>query len=343
MPFPLAPIEAGTFLIGRSIQVKHLLRRIGFYLVALWASITINFVIPRLAPGDPAGALMARFQGRMNPQAITALKLQFGISNDPLWVQYVQYLNNLFHGNLGTSFTYFPTPVSTVLAQEIPWTLALVGISVIISFTLGSLIGVLIAWKRGSFIDSILPPILTFFSAIPYFWLALIALYVLAYTLNWFPLNGGYSTSVTVGWNSDFILSAFYHGLLPGMTIVLASIAGWMLGMRNTMITTLTEDYVLLAEAKGLSERRVMFTYAARNAILPNVTSFALSLGFVVGGSLLTEIVFSYPGIGFALLQAAQNSDYPLLQGIFLLIAMAVLGANFIADLVYVVLDPRVR
>ena len=166
--------------------MKHLLRRTGFYLVALWAAITINFIIPRLAPGDPAGALMARFQGRMTPQAIHALQLQFGISNDPLWVQYFQYLNNLLHGNMGTSFTYFPTPVSTVLIQELPWTLALVGTSVLISFTLGSLIGVLIAWRRGSFIDGVLPPMLTFFAAIPYFWLALIALYVLAYTLNWF-------------------------------------------------------------------------------------------------------------------------------------------------------------
>ena len=173
--------------------------------------------------------------------------------------------------------------------------------------------------------------------------MALIALYILAYTLNWFPLNGGYDTSTTIGWNTDFLFSALNHALLPAFTIVLASIAGWMLGMRNAMITTLTEDYVLLAEAKGLSERRVMFAYAARNAILPNVTGFALSLGFVVGGALLTEVVFSYPGIGFALLQAAQNSDYPLLQGIFLLIALAVLGANFIADLVYVILDPRVR
>jgi peptide/nickel transport system permease protein len=335
-------LDAGLLTV-RSIQVKHLLRRIGFYLVALWASTTINFLIPRLAPGDPAGALMARFQGRMNPQAVSSLKLQFGISQDPLWIQYFRYLNNLLHGNLGTSFTYFPTPVATVLGQEIPWTLALVGISVVISFTLGSLIGVLIAWRRGSFIDGVLPPILTFFSAIPYFWLALIALYVFAYILNWFPLNGGYATSTTVGWNLDFLLSALDHGLLPAFTIVLASIAGWMLGMRNTMITTMTEDYVLMAQAKGLTERRVMFAYAARNAILPNVTSFALSLGFVVGGSLLTEVVFSYPGIGFALLQAAQNSDYPLLQGIFLLIAMAVLGANFIADLIYVVLDPRVR
>jgi peptide/nickel transport system permease protein len=323
--------------------VKHLLRRIGFYLVALWASITINFIIPRLAPGDPTGAIMAHFQGRMSPQAIHALQLQFGLSNAPLFVQYFQYLGNLFHGNLGTSFTYFPTPVITVLAQEVPWTLALVGVSVVISFTLGTLIGVLVAWKRGSFIDGAIPPFLTFFSAIPYFWLALIALYVFAYILNWFPLNGGYSTSTTVGWNTDFLLSALYHGLLPAFTIVVASIAGWMLGMRNTMITTMTEDYVLLAEAKGLSQRRIMLSYAARNAILPNVTSFALSLGFVIGGALLTEVVFSYPGIGFALLQAAQNSDYPLLQGIFLLIAVAVLGANFISDLVYVVLDPRVR
>lgn len=323
--------------------MKHLLRRIGFYLVALWASITINFIIPRLAPGDPAGALMARFQGRMTPQAIHSLELQFGLSHDPLWMQYFQYLNNLAHGNMGTSFTYFPTPVLTVLLQELPWTLTLVGTSVFISFTLGSLIGVLIAWKRGSFIDSVLPPILTFFSAIPYFWLALIVLYLLAYMLNWFPLNGGYDTSTTIGWNTDFLFSALNHALLPSFTIVLASISGWMLGMRNAMITTLTEDYVLLAEAKGLSESRVMLAYAARNAILPNVTSFALSLGFVVGGALLTEVVFSYPGIGFALLQAAQNSDYPLLQGIFLLLAMAVLGANFIADLVYVILDPRVR
>lgn len=323
--------------------MRHLLRRFGFYLVALWASITINFVIPRLAPGDPAGVLLARFQGRLNPQALQALQLQFGITHDPLWVQYFQYLQKLFHGDLGISFTYFPTPVSTVIAQEIPWTLTLIGVSVLISFTLGSLLGAVLAWKRGSFLDSVFPPLLTFFSAVPYFWLALIALYVLGYTLNWFPLNGGYDTSVTLGLNVDFIGSAIEHAILPAMTIVLASIAGWMLGMRNSMITTLTEDYVLLAQAKGLSERRVVFAYAARNAILPNITAFALSLGFVVAGSLLTEVVFSYPGIGFALLQAAQNSDYPLLQGIFLFIALGVLGANFIADLVYVMLDPRVR
>lgn len=323
--------------------MRHLLRRISFYLFALWASITINFIIPRLAPGDPAGAIMARFQGRLTPSTLTALELQFGLSHDPLWVQYWQYLFKLLHGDLGISFTYFPTPVAKVISQEIPWTLTLIGVAVTISFTLGTLLGIIVAWKRGSLLDSIVPPLLTFFSAIPYFWLALIALYLLAYTLNWFPLNGGYDTGTTIGWNFDFLASAIQHAILPALTIVVASIAGWMLGMRNSMLTTLTEDYVLLAEAKGLSERRVVFAYAARNAVLPSVTGFALSLGFVVGGSLLTEVVFSYPGIGFALLQGAQNSDYPLLQGIFLLIAVAVLGANFVADLVYTLLDPRVR
>ena len=323
--------------------MKYLLRRISFYLVALWAAITINFVIPRLAPGDPASSLLARFQGRMNPQAMQALQLQFGLNHDPLWQQYLQYLQQLFHGDLGVSFTYFPTPVSTVIAQEIPWTLTLVGLSLIISFTVGTLLGMIVAWRRGSFMDSFFLPVLTFLAAIPYFWLALILLYILGFTLNLLPLSGGYDSGVIPGWNSDFLGSALQYGILPALTIVIASLGGWVLGMRNAMITTLSEDYVLMAKAKGLNERRVMFTYAGRNAILPSVTGFAISLGFVVAGSLLTEVVFSYPGIGFALLQSVQNNDYPLLQGIFLLIALAVLLANFIADLVYGVLDPRVR
>lgn len=323
--------------------MRHLFRRIGFYLVALWASITLNFLIPRLAPGNPAEALIARFQGRIRPEALHALEIEFGISNENLWVQYWQYLNNLAHGNLGLSITYFPTPVSTVIAQDIPWTLTLIGLSTIISFILGTLIGIFLAWRRGTTLDSTIPPILTFFSAIPYFWLALLCLYILAYTLNWFPLNGGYDISTTVGFNSAFIVSAIEHGILPALTIVISSIAGWLLGMRNTMITTLAEDYVLMAEAKGLAQRRVMFNYAARNAILPNITGLAINLGFVVGGALLVEIVFSYPGVGFALLQAVQNSDYALMQGLFLIIAIAVLAANFLADIVNAALDPRVR
>jgi peptide/nickel transport system permease protein len=324
--------------------MRHMLRRIAFYLVALWASVTLNFLIPHLSPGNPAQAFMARMRGKITPQTQHALEISLGVSHAPLWVQYVQYINNLAHGNLGVSITYLPTPVIQVIAQDLPWTLVLVGVALVISFVVGSILGVIVVWSRGALMDSILSPFFTFLSAIPYFWLALVLLYVLGSQLSWFPIHGGYDTDNTSpGWNLDFILSAAQYAVLPALTIIVGSLAGWMLGMRNAMVTTLAEDYVLMAEAKGLPTRKVMFSYAARNAVLPNVTAFALSLGFVVSGSLLTEIVFSYPGIGYDTLQAVDNLDYALLQGIFLVITVAVLGANFLADLLYVVLDPRVR
>ncbi len=321
----------------------HLLRRIGFYLVALWASITITFIIPRLSPINPAEALIGRFKGNLPPQALHSLEVAFGVSHEPLYIQYFQYLGQLAHGNLGVSITYSAAPVTEVIGQGLPWTLLLATVSVVISFVVGTLLGMIVAWRRGSALDTILPPLLTFFSAVPYFWLALIFLYILGFILNWFPITGGYGTDVTPGLTPDFIESAIYHSILPALTLVLGSMAGWVLNMRNAMMTTLSEDYVLMAEAKGLPERQVMFAYAARNAILPNITGFALALGFVVAGQLVTEIVFSYPGIGFKLLQAISNSDYALIQGIFLVIACAVLGANFLADLLYTALDPRVR
>jgi peptide/nickel transport system permease protein len=321
----------------------HLLRRIGFYILSLWISVTLNFFLPRLAPGDPAQIYVARFHGRLPPQALEAIRIQFGLSNAPLWLQYFQYLNNLLHGNLGIAISYFPTPVSAVIAQDMPWTLLLAGVSVVISFVLGTLLGVFAAWKRGGLFDSIFTPLMTVFSSIPYFWLALIALFLLAFTFTIFPLNGGYDPSLTPGWNLAFISDVIYHTTLPVLTIVLSSISGWMLGMRNAMMTTLSEDYVLMAEAKGLTQGRVMLAYAARNAILPNVSGFALALGFVISGQLLTEVVFTYPGLGFALLKAVQQADYSLMQGIFLIITLAVLVANLLADLLYVLLDPRTR
>src|SRR3989440_7377535 len=326
--------------------MRYLFRRAGFYLIALWAAVTFNFIIPRLMPGDPAEAYIAKLQTQQVTRAqIDAIRAEFGVNpNVPIWKQYLDYLNGILHGNLGISTSQFPTPVGDILKQSLPWTIGLVGAALVLSFFIGTLIGILIAWKRGSWYDTAVPPLLTFLSAIPYFWMALGLVYIFGVILNWFPTDSGYDVfNVSPGWSMDFIGSVAQHAILPVTTLIIGSLAGWVLIMRNMMVTTLAEDYVLLAEAKGLSERRVMFAYAARNAILPNVTGFALSLGFVVGGALLTEVVFSYPGIGFALLQAAQNSDYPLLQGIFLLIALAVLGANFIADLVYVILDPRVR
>jgi len=323
--------------------MRYLLRRIGFYLVALWAALSLNFLIPRLMPGDPVLLLVGRLQGQVDPRAIQALRLQFGLNNSSIGSQYVTYLGDLLHGNLGISITYFPTPVSQVIGLGLRWTLVLVGVSAILSFFIGTLLGTMAAWKRGSWIDSTFSPLLTFLSAVPYFWLALIVLYLLGFVLKWFPLTGAYSLDVTPGLSGAFLASAVYHAILPAATIVISSIAGWMLGMRNAMLTTLSEDYVLMAQAKGLTDRRVMLIYAARNAILPNITGFALSLGFVIGGALLTEIVFSYPGLGYILLQGVQSDDFPLMQGIFLLIAVAVLCANFLADICYSVLDPRVR
>src|SRR5258708_7534120 len=207
------------------------------------------------------------------------MEIAFGISHASMWRQYIEYLGNLAHGNLGISITYFPTPVATVIGQDLTWTLALMGTAVVISFVCGTLLGIIVAWRRGSRLDALLPPALTFLSAIPYFWLALIMLYLFGFVLNWFPLSGGYDLALEPGLAPAFLLSAIQHALLPAFTIVVSSIAGWLLGMRNAMMTTLSEDYVLMAQAKGLSEQRVMLAYAARNAILPNITGFARCVG----------------------------------------------------------------
>lgn len=324
--------------------MRYILRRVGFYLIALWASITINFFIPRLIPGDPVSEMLSKSSINVTPAMRQALENMLGLPHTSLWVQYLDYLQGLFSGNLGISITHFPDTVSSVIATCLPWTLGLVGLASIISFLLGTFLGVLVAWRRESWVDSIATTVLMFISAIPYFWLALLLLLSLGLALGWFPVFGGYdSFTVTIGMTFDFIGSVIRYGTLPALTIVLSSMAGWLLTMRNSMITTLSEDYVLMAQAKGLTNWRVMLAYAARNAILPSITGFALNIGFVVGGSLLTEIVFSYPGLGFQLLAAVQNLDYSLIQGIFLVIAIAVLISNFLADMAIAWLDPRIR
>ncbi len=327
--------------------MRRVIRRLGIYVLAIWAAVTVNFFLPRLAPGNPAEEVFFRLQqhGAVSPATLSALEAEFGVdTTDPLWVQYLKYLNNLLHGNLGVSINYFPSTVSDVISQNIKWTLVLLTVSVVLSFSLGSLIGVLMAWRRGSALDTILSSVMTFFYSILYPWLALIAVYFLGFTLGWFPFADGYNTAtVTPGWNLDFILSAAYHAILPALTLVVSTIAGWMLTMRNSMITTLSEDYVLMARAKGLTSRRVMFAYAARNAVLPSVTGFAIALGAVVGGALLVEIVFSYPGIGYALYQAIQSHDYALADGVLLLVIVATVFMNLIVDVLYTALDPRVR
>src|SRR5579872_140628 len=327
--------------------MRHLLRRIMFYICAVWVAVTLDFFIPRLAPGDPVAAIVGKMstKGYVTPEMQQTLAAMFGLNiHDPLWLQYLKYLNNLLHGNLGNSIQYFPTPVATVIGQDIWWSVMLGAVAVFISFMLGCLLGIITAWKRGSVFDTVLSPLMNFLSAIPYFWLALLSLFLFAYLLSWFPLSGGYdSADIDPGWTYDFISSVVQHAFLPALTLVISSVAGWMLTMRNSMITTLSEDYVLMAKAKGLRGGRVMLRYAARNAVLPNITGFAIAIGTIVGGQLLTEMVFSYPGIGYALFQAVGEQDYAMVQGVFLVITLAVLGANFFADMLYTFLDPRVR
>jgi peptide/nickel transport system permease protein len=325
--------------------MSFLLRRLAFYLVAAWVAITLNFFIPRAVPGDPVAIILAKFPG-LSPEAYKALGQMIGgaLGKGSLWSQYVTYLGHVFTFNFGTDLAQFPTPVSQILDAAIPWTLILVGTATVIAFLIGTLLGILAGWRHGGWLDRVLP-VLMFLQAAPYFFVALILVYFLAVQNQWLPNGQGFdaSTGVTEGWNWAFISNAVEHALLPAFTIVLTSVAGWMLQMRNVMITTIAEDYVVAAQAKGLSRSRIIFTYAARNAFLPQLQGFGLAIGFVVSGALVMEIVFSYPGIGYNLVQAVQNKDFPLMQAIFLVITFAVLVANLVVDAIIVFFDPRAR
>ena len=323
--------------------MRFLLRRFGFYLLSGWVALTINFLLPRLMPGDPATALFARFRGRLGPEAMQALRETFGLTDAPLLSQYLTSMSHVVRGDLGISVAYFPSPVSTVIGTVLIWTLFLAGSAVAISFVIGTLLGLAAAWWRRGWLDTWLPSTLVFIGAFPYFWLAMVALYVFGFGLGWFPLGHAYADDLTPGFSAVFLADVARHAALPVATMVLATLGGWLLSMRNTMITVLGSDYVNLARAKGLPSGQVALRYAARNALLPSVTGLGMSLGYVLGGSLLTEIVFSYPGQGYLLVQAVRNQDYPLMQGIFLVITLAVLGANWLVDLAYLWLDPRIR
>jgi peptide/nickel transport system permease protein len=324
--------------------MSFILRRLAFYLVAAWVAITLNFFIPRAMPGNPVESIIAKYPG-LTPAAEKSLALMLGglLAKGSLWSQYVTYLGHVFTFNFGPDIAQFPTPVTTMIGQALPWTLVLVGVATIISFFIGTALGILAGWRHGGWLDRSLPALM-FLQAVPYFFLALVLVEVLGIELHWLPVGQGYNGATTSpGWHWAFIGSAVQHAILPALTIVLTSIAGWMLQMRNVMITTIGEDYVVAAQAKGLSSRRVIYTYAARNALLPQLQAFGLALGFVVSGALVMEIVFAYPGIGLLLLNAVSSDDFPLMQAIFLVITFAILIANLIIDFIIVFFDPRVR
>jgi peptide/nickel transport system permease protein len=323
--------------------MTYLVRRLGFYLAAAWASVTLAFVIPRLMPGDPASAMIARFKGRLPPDSVAALRDALGFSDGGALEQYGAYLAHVVRGDLGLSISHYPASVGSVIAGALGWTLLLAGVAALLSFALGTALGAVAAWRRGGWLDGALPPTLALLGAFPFFWLAMLVLFVFGFGLGWFPVRHAHADHLAPGLSWEFVASAVRHAVLPAATVVAATLGGWVLGMRSAMLGVLGEEYVVLAEAKGLPPGRVLWRYAARNALLPNVTSFGMALGFVLSGSLLTEIVFSYPGQGYLLLQAVQTLDYPLLQGLFLTVTLAVLGANLLVDVATVWLDPRVR
>ena len=324
--------------------MRFALRRLGFFVLTLWAALTLNFFLPRLMPGNPAVAMMSKFRGPVSPQAFKALAVAFGLNHQQsLPSQYVTYLGNVTTGKFGTSLYFYPQSVGRVVLDAIPWTLGLVGITTILAFLLGTGIGILAAWRRGGRLDSIAPPVFVITSAIPYFWIGMMLILVFAVQLKWLPGAFGFDITLTPSFSPSFIGNVLQHALLPAVALLVTTIGTWILTMRNTMVTTLAEDYVRMARAKGLPGRRIMLDYAARNAILPNLTGFAMSLGFVVGGAILVEYVFNYPGVGFMLLNAVNNEDYPLMQALFLLITVTVLAAILLADIATAIFDPRTR
>ncbi len=326
-----------------SARGPQILRRMGFYALAVWAAVTLNFFLPRLMPGDPASAIFARFQGTLDPSALDAMRTAFGVSDAPLLVQYVAYLANVAQGELGTSLVYFPAPVTEVIGTGLLWTIFLAGSALVLSFAVGSGIGAVAAWRRGGWLDTIAPPLFAFIGAFPYFWLAMAAVWAFGFQLGWFPVRHAVDPDIPPGKPAIWVLSVLQHAILPAATMVVASLGGWLLTLRNTLVGVLDTDSVRYSQARGLPPRRIFWHYAVRSALLPSLTSFGMAIGFVLSGSLLTEIVFGYPGQGYLLLQAVRGQDYPLLQGLFLTISLAVLAANFIVDLVSVLLDPRTR
>ena len=324
--------------------MPYLLRKLAIFVFTLWVAATLNFILPRLVPGDPVSVMLAKYQGRLDPAAVDALKIAYGLDDQgsPI-AQYFGYLGGLLRGDFGRSISLFPSTVLEVIGTALPYTLGLVGLTTILSFVLGSALGLYSGWRRGRAGADALTPVALFLNAMPYFWFGLILLYVFAFQLKWFPLSGALDPFPGDAFSAGWWGSLLRHAALPVFTILVTSVGGWLITMRNNVINVAGEDYLAFARAKGLTERHIVNRYVLRNALLPSFTAFGMALGFVVGGSILTEIVFSFPGLGYYLYQSVTNLDYPLMQGLFFFIALAVLLANLLVDLLNVLLDPRIR
>lgn len=320
----------------------YLIRKLGIYFATFVVAVSVNWAIPRLMPGDPVDRMIAR-ASVAHPEAIGPMRDYyegiFGLDL-PAWQQYLNYWAELLQGNLGVSVWLFPAQVSDTLWQAVPYTLSLMLPAILLSWLIGNKVGALTA--RRKWLDNTLLPVGYLLSATPYMWVAILLVWVLGINLDWFPVAGGYDFSLRPTWTLAFMLNLVTHWFLPFLSLFIVALGGWAIGMRNVIIYELEADYANYLEALGAPHRLVR-RYAYRNALLPQITGLALQLGTVLGGALVTEVVFAYPGLGYLILQAIQNQDFFLLQGALLFVVIGVLVANFIIDLAYVVVDPRTR
>jgi len=322
--------------------MNFILRRLSFYFTAFLIAISFNFLLPRLMPGDPIEAMFAAAQGKMDIAQMDAVREMYGFMGGSFFDQYISYLHSVFTFDLGPSVLMYPIDVTTVVGMSLPWTIFLALGSLIVALIIGVSIGTYASYRREGFFGQFVPPFLAFLSNFPYIVTALILFYVFGLKYELLPLAYTYDPSLDPGFSFEFIGSVLKHAILPMGSMILVGIATWVFNMRNAMINVLGEDYVTMAEAKGLSSFRVMYRYAGRNAILPVATAIAMAIGFAFAGSIMTEIVFNYQGLGNILLKGIMARDYPLIQAILLILVSAVLTANFVADLLYVWLDPRI-
>jgi peptide/nickel transport system permease protein len=327
--------------IGKNIE------RVITYLLSIIISASIVFIVPRLIPGNPILRILSSYLERGGTgvdieKLVEDYKHLFGLDED-LFTQYIKFLSQTFQGNLGFSIVQFPRPVIDVIAESLPWTIGLLFITASMSWIIGTLLGLLAGWKGESSIFSKIFVIVAILSyAIPYYIFAIILLFLFALTLHILPAGGAYSVGMAPGFTLDFFIDCIKHATLPALSIILASLGWWFLSMRSMILTIKDEDFILMAEVKGLKRSYIMWKYAFRNAILPQFTGLALSLGSIVGGALLTEVIFSYPGIGWILYQSIRSLDYPVIQGCVMIIIFSVCTANLLMDLLYPLLDPRI-
>ena len=321
-------------------------RRLVFYVFAIWIALTINFLLPRMMPGNPMDGVLQHLSSAQlaaNPGLVATYQALLGGGHHSLWHDYVVYLSRIVHFNFGISTSNYPTPVSEVIGRTLPYSIFLVGVAFLFAFAIGTAIGMFAAWRRGGLVDNLVVPTFMVLGAFPAFFLALIGLYIFGLKLGWFPIQHAYDSDIVPGFNWPFVSSAFRHSQLPILVIIAAYTGYWVLNMRTVMINTISEDYVTMANAKGLKEKRVMTQYAGRNAILPPLNGFAAQFASAVGGLVFIEYIFSYPGVGYTLQNAVLGNDYPLAQGILVVLCLCVIVANLIMDVLNLVLDPRLR